>query len=380
MTENTTIDTTAEVYGQYLDRMPKTELHCHLTGTVRATTFAEFAKREKMELPSDPLDIFDRINSKPPSAGDYPNTHVPVPSGPSPDEPDPSYSLFQVSDWVKRSITGLDDFTRIAYEALQDAREKSNTQYLELFIDPQEAGMWSFSYPQIVDAYIEGMKAAEADFGIRSNLIAAIDRSKSGAHAVAVVEQVLANRRDQVIGIGLDNLETAGPPQRFIDAYQLAGRGGLYRTAHSSEHAPLASNTIVCLDDLGCDRIDHGYFILEDDAVVERCRDEGVPFTCIFTTSRRSWRPWRRASIIEMVNRGITVTLSSDDPGMFPTTLANEYRIAGLELGFDRAQMRKICLDGVGAAWLDESDKAAMRASFEAELNVLEAELFPAST
>lgn len=366
-----------DAYARFLDRMPKTELHCHLTGTVRATTFAEFAAREGMQLPSTPLDIFERINSKPPSAGDFPNTRIPVPSGPAADEPDPSYSLFQVSDWVKRSMTGLDDFTRIAYEALQDAREKSNTQYLELFIDPQEDGMWPFSYTQIVDAYIAGMDAAETDFGIKSNLIAAIDRSKSGDHAVAVVEQVLANPRDRVIGIGLDNLETAGPPQRFIEAYQLAGRGGLKRTAHSSEHAPLASNTIVCLDDLGCDRIDHGYFVLEDDAVVDRCRDEGVQFTCIFTTSRRSWRPWRRASIVEMVNRGLTVTLSSDDPGMFPTTLANEYRIAGLELGFDRAQMRKICLDGVDASWLDESEKARMRSSFVAELDALEAELFP---
>jgi len=365
-----------DTYGQFLDRMPKAELHCHLTGTVRAATFAEFAEREKMQLPSDPHSIFDRINSKPPSAADYPNTHIPIPSGPGPDEPDPSYSLFQVSDWVKRSMTRLDDFTRIAYEALQDAREKSNTQYLELFIDPQEEGMWSFTYPQLVDAYIAGMEAAETDFGIRSNLIAAIDRSKSGAHAVAVVEEVLANPRDRVVGIGLDNLETAGPPQRFIEAYQLAGRGGLRRTAHSSEHAPLASNTIVCLDELGCDRIDHGYFILEDDAVVERCRDEGVPFTCIFTTSRRSWRPWRRASIVEMVKRGITVTLSSDDPGMFPTTLAGEYRIAGLDLGFDRTQMRKICLDAIDAAWIDDAEKKKMHRDFTAELDALEEELF----
>lgn len=364
-------------YGEYLDRMPKAELHCHLTGTVRAETFAELSARAGVKLPADPLDIYRRINSKAPSATAYRNTRLPVPDGPAPDEPDPSYSLFEVSNWVKRSLTRLDDFQRIAYEALADARQRSNTRHLELFIDPVTPQDWSFSYAQIVDAYIDGMRAAEKDFGISSLLIAGIDRSKSGADAVAVVQQLIDDRRDEVVGIGLDNLETAGPPERFVQAYELARSAGLRRTAHSSEHAPTAVNTITCLDQLHCDRIDHGYFILEDDAVVERCRAEGIPFTCIFTTSRRSWRPWRRASIAEMVARGITVTLSSDDPGMFPTTLAAEYRIAGLELGLSREQMRKICLDGVAASWLDDTAKAALHQQFVAELDALEKELFP---
>jgi adenosine deaminase len=370
-----------QTYGAYLDRMPKVELHCHLIGTVRPETFAELSARAGLELPADPLDIFQRVNSRAPDHAPYAHARIPVPEGPAPDEPVPSYPLFQVSNWVKRSMTRLDDFSRIAYEALVDARTKSNTRYAELFVDPVAGGVWPFSYPQVVDAYLDGMRAAEADHGIRSRLIAAIDRSRPGSEAVAVVQQVIEHRRDEVVGIGLDNLETAGPPERFVGAYQLARKAGLRRTAHSSEHAPTAVNTVTCLDQLHCDRIDHGYFILEDDAVVERCRDQGVPFTCIFTTSRRSWRPWRRASIAEMVRRGITVTLSSDDPGMFPTTLAREYRIAGLELGFDRAQMRKICLDGVAASWLDEGERAQLAAEFGRELDALEEELYgPGST
>jgi len=364
----------ADVPGAYLDRMPKVELHCHLIGTVRATTFAELARRAGLDLPADPLEIYARVNSKPVDPALYAHTRIPVPQGPAPDEPDPSYSLFQLSDWVKRSLTRLDDFARIVYEALEDAHTKSATRYAELFIDPVDRQVWPFGYAAVLDAYIEGMRAAESDFGIRSRLIAAIDRSRSGADALAVVEEVVANRRDEVVGIGLDNLETAGPPERFVDAYRLAKRSGLRRTAHSSEHAPTAANTVTCLDVLECDRIDHGYFVLEDDAVVARCRDEGVPFTCIFTTSRRSWRPWRRASIAEMVRRGLTVTLSSDDPGMFPTTLAQEYRIAAFDLGLGRDRMRRMCLDGVDASWLDDADRASLRAGFTAELDGLDRE------
>ncbi len=370
-----TADDTA--YARYLDRMPKVELHCHLIGTVRPETFAELSAHAGLNLPADALDIFARVNSRAPDHGPYRHARIPVPEGPAPDEPVPSYPLFQVSDWVKQSLTKLEDFARISYEALIDAHTKSNTRYAEFFIDPVVGGSWQFSYPQIVDAYLDGMRAAESECGIRSRLIAAIDRSRPGSEAVAVVEQVIENRRDEVVGIGLDNLETAGPPERFVQAYQLARSAGLRRTAHSSEHAPTAVNTVTCLDALHCDRIDHGYFILENDAVVRRCRDEGVPFTCIFTTSRRSWRPWRRASIAEMIRRGVTVALSSDDPGMFPTTLAREYRIAGLELGLDRAQMRKICLDGVAATWLDEGERAVMAADFNRTLDELERELFP---
>ncbi len=362
-------------YGDYLDRMPKVELHCHLIGTVRATTFADLSRRAGLALPDDPLEIYRRVNSRPVDPALYAHTRIPVATGPATDEPDPSYSLFQLCDWVKQSLRTPADFARIAYEALQDAHEKSATRYAELFIDPVDTRVWPLGYAAILDAYIEGMREAEADFGIRSRLIAAIDRSRSGAEAVAVVEEVIANRRDEVVGIGLDNLETAGPPERFVEAYQLARRAGLRRTAHSSEHAPTAANTLACLDLLACDRIDHGYFVLEDDAVVERCRDEGVPFTCIFTTSRRSWRPWRRASIAEMLRRGLTVTLSSDDPGMFPTTLAREYRIAGLELGVGLERMRRLSLDGVDATWLDDAERASLRAEFVAQLDALEHEL-----
>jgi adenosine deaminase len=186
---------------------------------------------------------------------------------------------------------------------------------------------------------------------------------------------VVDNPDDYVVGIGLDNLETAGPPERFADAYQLAGEAGLRRTAHSSEHAPTAVNTVTCLDLLGCDRIDHGYYVLEDDAVVERCRAEQTPFTCIFTTSRRSWRPWRRASIAAMLDAGLNVILASDDPGMFPTTLTGEYRIAADNLGVTRDRLRRIALAGVEASWLPEPEKARVRARFVTELDTLDAEL-----
>jgi adenosine deaminase len=363
----------AQLPAAYLDRMPKTDLHCHLIGTVRATTFADLARREKLELPETPERIFADINSLPPDPELYRNTRIPVPQGRSAGEPEVSYSLFQASRWVTEVLRSADDLTRITYEAFEDAH-RSGTRHLELFFDDVPEHLAHLGYAGSVEAYADGIRLAERNFGMTGRMIQGIDRSLSGEHALSLVRRMVDNPHEYVAGIGLDNLETAGPPERFADAYRLAGEAGLGRTAHSSEHSPTAVNTITCLDLLGCDRIDHGYYVLEDDDVVARMRDEQVAFTVISTTSRRSWRPWRRASIAAMLEAGLNVIPASDDPGMFPTTLAAEYRIVSEQIGATADQVKGMALAGVDASWLPAAEKAALRADFVTELAALDAE------
>lgn len=358
----------------YLRRLPKADLHCHLIGTVRASTFAELARRQSLALPADPERIFADINSLPPDPALYRDTRIPVPRERSADEPAVSYSLFQVSNWVVEVLRDADDLTRIVYEAFEDAHRTSGTRHLELFFDALPPHLESLGYRGAVEAYADGIRLAERDFGMTGLMIQGIDRSRSGEEALEVVRRVVENPHELVAGIGLDNLETAGPPERFAEAYRLAGEAGLRRTAHSSEHAPTAVNTITCLDVLGCDRIDHGYYVLEDDAVVERLRDEQVAFTVASTTSRRSWRPWRRASIAAMIDAGLNVIPCSDDPGMFPTSLAAEYGIVSEGIGASPAEVRRMALASAAASWLPGAARAALVESFERDIAALDAE------
>jgi adenosine deaminase len=337
--------------------LPKVDLHCHLTGTATADTFGDLARKAGLELPESPETIYRDLCSPPSPREKYWGARIPVPTVTSPGEPAHPYSLFLVSEWVRRSLIDAEDFERIAYEACINANRTSNITHLELFCDPHE-DYWRLSYAEVQAAYVAGVQRAEREVGMTGRLIQAIDRSKSAEDAVKAVRQAVDHPHEYLVGIGLDNLETAGPPERFVDAYRLAGEAGLKRTAHSSEHEMNAHNTIVCLDDMGCDRIDHGYFILEDADVVKRCVDEQVTFTVASTTSRRSIRSWRRASIQAMVEAGCTLSLCDDDPGMFPTTLANEYRIAHEQIGLTPDELAQIVLNGWRACWLPDAEKA----------------------
>lgn len=356
-----------------VDRMPKVDLHCHLIGSVRASTFAELARREGLALPAPPERIYADVNSLPPDPDLYRDTRIPVPQGRSADEPEVSYSLFQVSGWVGQVLRSADDLTRITYEAFEAAHRTSATRHLELFFDAVPEHLAKLGYTGSVEAYAEGIRMAERDFGMTGRMIAGIDRSGSAQDALDRVRTVVDHPHEYVAGIGLDNLETVGPPERFEAAYRLAGEAGLGRTAHSSEHAPVAVNTVTCLDVLGCDRIDHGYFVLQDDDVVARVRDEQVAFTVVSTTSRRSWRPWRRASIAAMLEAGLNVIPASDDPGMFPTSLGAEYRILADDLAVPAERLREMALAGVEASWLPPAEKEALRSRFVAELDALAA-------
>ena len=359
---------------EYLSLMPKVDLHVHLTGTITAETFADLAAKAKLDLPDDPDTIWSSICSRPAAPDTYAGAVIPVPTEPAPNEPDPSYSLFLTSDWARRALIEPEDFARIAYEACANAYITSNTQHLEFSIDPHE-DYWKLSYGEVQEAYVAGITQAEDEFGMTARMYQAIDRSKTADEAYEAVKQAVDHPHEYLVGIGLDNLETAGPPQRFEKAYALAASAGLHRTAHSSEHAMIADNTRYCVNVLGCSRIDHGYFILQDDDVVAEMVDKQVVFTVIQTTSRRSLRPWRRASIAEMHRRGVKLSLASDDPGMFPTTLLNEYHIAREQTGLSLADLRQISLNGVDAVWLPDDEKAALKESFEEQLADLDARL-----
>jgi adenosine deaminase len=338
-------------YDEFLRRVPKAELHCHFEGTVRPRTFADLAAKHSVELPTADAD----------KLYDYESI----------------YEFLVIFAMVSSTLIDQEDFARACYESIEDGVKLGNLRYREMFFNPTLHTKRGVPYKTVVDGLVDGVKAAESDFGVRCRLIADVYRQDSPEVAREMVEQVLEHRRDELIGLGMDGAEAPDPPEKFLEAYRLAGQGGLRLTAHACEDAP-ATNITTCLDVLGCERIDHGYHVLGDEAVVKRCRDEGIYFTvCPTATAVCYFDPddYTSHPIREMVAKGLKVMLNSDDPPMFHTDIGSEYAKMVQAAEWEPAQVREFCLNGIDGSWAPDEEKRRLRREFAEELDRLESEL-----
>lgn len=338
-------------YEEYLRRVPKVELHCHFEGTVRPQTFADLAHKHGVQLPTDDAE----------KLYDY----------------DSIYEFLKIFAMVSSTLIDREDFARTAFESIEDGVQLGNLKYREMFFNPTLHTRRGVPYATVVDGLAEGIREAERVYGVRCRLIADVYRQDPPETAREMVEQVLEHRPDELIGLGMDGAEAPDPPEKFVDAYRLAQRGGLRLTAHACEDAP-AKNINTCLDVLGVERIDHGYHILEDDEVVKRCRDEGITFTvcptatavCYFDADDFTKHPIR-----EMASNGLKIMLNSDDPPMFHTDIGNEYIQMTTAAEWSPQRVREFILNGIDGAWLDDGDKERLRREFRLELDELDAQL-----
>lgn len=330
---------------------PKIDLHCHLIGCVRSGTFGELAKKHGVELPMPADELYPRINSDP---------------LPEELEHGPWFELLRVYEDICAVLRDADDFARAVYEAMEDGLRINNTRYHEFAFSPSVHLEHGVAYKTMADGLVAGIQAAATDLGVQATVIAAVDREDTGEVARAMVEEVVACPKAEIRAVGLDFEETTGPPERFIDAFALAKRHGLHRTAHAAEHDPWARNVTTCLDALGCERLDHGYHVMSDLRVTARCRDEGIPFNVIPSTSRRATRAWRLGRIRDMIASGLFVTVNSDDPALFRFCLNQEYLLAnaadGLALSADR--LLDMSARSIEASFLDHVERAAYAREF----------------
>lgn len=339
-------------YRDYLRLLPKVELHCHFVAAIRPTTLVELARAQDVALPS--YDDFDVLF-------DYDNI----------------VDFLEVFNQANRVFVDKGVFERVAYESVEDAVAAGNLRYREYFVNADRFGI---GYREVLDGMVAGLRAAEREFGVGFGIIPAITRSRTPDDAVALVAAVLDDGRAEVVGIGQDDLTTqhTESPQRWTEAYALAARHGLRRTAHVAEIPGSTADAVtVAIRDLDCARLDHGYHVLDDPAVVEVARAQQIPFTCTpYSTQVLSgWEMNPQHPIARMIRAGLNVTLSTDDPTFFRTDIGREYAEALPAMGFGPDVARRITLAGVDASWCAPDRKERLRADFVAQIRALDARL-----
>lgn len=332
------------------DLIPKVELHCHVEGAVRPATAAELARRNGRPLPSRDPRVLYRYGSL--------------------------EEFIRVYNLMQGTLRRPDDWERIAYEALIDAAPHG-LRYREMFFCPTRHLSAGQDFGEIVAGLTRGIEAAEAEAGVRCMLIANLDRSFPAAAARELVDQLGALRRaggaERIVGIGMEGSEWGASLHDLADAFAVAARLGLRRTAHLAQLGG-PDEIATARQVLGVERVDHGVGVMDDPALVHRLAEERVPFDVCPTSNvliahryaSLEEHPFRR-----MREAGLLATLNTDDPAMIDLELGREYREVARAHGLDFDALAAVALDGVEASWLDAADKRALRATFAAELDAL---------
>ncbi len=334
---------------QHVRRLPKVELHCHIEGASRATTIKELAEANGITFPvDDPADLYDFTDLN---------------------------QFLDIYGVICASLQSADDFHRITYECLEDAAQVG-VRYREMFFSPGFVIKLGVPVSTVWEGVSAAVRDARSDLGIGCRMILDFDKPSGASHAVEMAEFAGAQDRDLLIGMGADSVERGIDHRAFAAAYETAGKLGLKRTMHAGEDGP-AENIAIGVRELGCDRIDHGFRLLDDDELTAEIVDRRIPLTVCPTSNVMianvvpdvASHPYARQREL-----GVLATVNSDDPGMMRFDVADEYAAVASAFDYSLEEMEQISLDGITASWAPEDEKAALRQSFEAEFNALRAE------
>lgn len=332
--------------------MPKVEIHCHLLGTVREQTFRDLVKKSNAPFSDQEITDFYTRGEKPVGV----------------------LRILRALD--EHIITEAKDLYRLAYEYLEDAASH-HVRYSEFFWNPTGSVRTSkIPYPDAQSAIIAAIHDAEKNFGIIGRLLPSIDREADPAEAVAMVEWMIENPAPEVIGIGIDYRENDRPPELFWKAYQMARKENFKITIHAGEFGTPWQNVETAVKLLKCDRIDHGYTIIDNPSFAQYCKRKDLIFTVVPANSYylRTLEPERWAldhPIRKMVKMGLRVHPNSDDPTYHHVTPTQAWLLMYNFLGFSVKELKSFMLNGIDGAWVNASVKDEWRKQWSQEFDQL---------
>jgi adenosine deaminase len=268
--------------------------------------------------------------------------------------------------WKNRFLRSYDDFTFIAEAVARDLTAQ-HIHYAEVFFSPADFARQGLEVQPLAAAIRAGLdRVPEIAIGLVADLVRDYG-PKRGDRTLTKLAEV----RDQgVIGIGIGGFESLHRPEPFAAVYEHARELGFHTTAHAGEGAGPAS-VWGALRALHVERIGHGTRAAQDPALLDYLAATQTPLemcplsnVCTGVVASIEEHPIRR-----FWERGLCVTVNSDDPHMFGNSLAQEYELLETRLGFGRDEVRTLILNAARASWLPAERKAALMATLQADPN-----------
>ena len=330
-----------ELSPAFVRRLPKAELHVHVEGTLEPEMLFELAARNGVELP------FDSVN-----------------------DVRAAYSFTDLQSFLDIYYRGAavlrteQDFRDLMAAYLVRAH-LDGVQRAEVFFDPQTHTARGVDFDTFMPGFVSAIAQARRETGISVGLIMCFLRHLTPEEAMATFE---ASRpwHHSLLGVGLDSAEVGHPPEPFAGVFALAADAGLRVVAHAGEEGP-ADFIWGALDRLGAERIDHGVRSEDDDALVERLSTDAVALT-MCPLSNLALRVVDRLedhNLARLMQRGVTVTVNSDDPAYFGGYIVDNYLAIAEALELDRTNIVDLARNSLVASFASDGDKARWLAELD---------------
>jgi adenosine deaminase len=340
------------LFDTFITRMPKVELHLHLEGSITPATLLRIARRNNVDIPArDEAGVAQLFN--------YQNFH----------------DFLTVFMALARSLIRGEDFEDIAYELGRHLADQ-NALYAEVMISPALYVIRGLDVDELVQGAAAGFARAERERGTRVRMAFDYGRQFGLDLGWQILEIAIRNRRHGVVAWSIGGDEANHPPEPFAEMYVAARQAGLHTMAHAGEVAGPPS-VWGAVDALGCERLGHGIRSVDDPALLAHLRERRIVLDVSPTSNIRTGavasmdlHPLRR-----LVEAGVCVTLNTDDPTFFGTTLNDEYRLVAHMFGFDADRLTTLARNGVQATFLPKDERAALLLRFEDSIGALRAEL-----
>ncbi len=317
--------------------VPKAELHCHLEGAASPDLVRRLATRHSMRLPPETFD----------ENGDFAWSDF--------------LHFLKVYDIASSVIRTPEDYRDVTYQYLMDSAAEGAI-YVEVMSSPDHAAAVGMSYTAHLEGIVAGIEDARAESGIEGRIIVTCVRHLGPERGVEVARQVVAHPHDLVTGFGMGGDENAFAPRDFAPAFQIAHASGLPCTVHAGEVAG-AESVRAALDALPVQRLGHGVRAIEEPELVRELADKGIvlevcPGSNIATGVYDNYSDH---PLLALRDAGCRITLNSDDPPYFGTSIGQEYDRASSLFGLDDTALRAVTLTAIDAAFADPATKEKLR-------------------
>lgn len=323
----------------FIRQLPKAELHLHLEGAVTPTTLLELRRRHGDTVTlAETEALFRYIDFQ---------------------------SFLMAFKEVSAHLRGPDDYELATYRLMQQLKEE-NVLHAEVYVSVGVCLFRKQDFAAIFEGLERGRARGARDFGV--SLLWIFDATRHfGVEAAQTVFELAVRYQDRhVIGVGIGGDEVKAPPELFRGVYAYAEDHGLHLTAHAGETGPPES--VWGALNLHAERIGHGYTAFHDTDLVEELAERQIPVEICITSNLRTGvcKTVAEHPVKSYFDQGVMVTLNTDDPALFRTSLAREYQLAQDTFGFSDEHLRELARNSFEASFLPADKKLELLGLFDA--------------